>query len=404
MMKKIINITILLSFLVLSFIPTIPEVKADTLKDYKDKVADLEKKKDNTDRLTAEAEQKIRNKRNAILQANNTISSNETKVENSKKLVAESEEQIKLKTADLKDVIKVLQYTKINKDEVYADFVFSSSSISEMMERQSIIEQIANHTQEELDNLNKLIDNNKKLQVQLADDNVNLANSITKYEEQVINLQEEINELATVGLDYKSQIEAQKGLIKIYEAAGCKDGDDIDDCYYSKIDGNGSFSRPLTKGKVTQPWKQNSNGKITHAGIDLGGVPAGTNIYAPANGTVVYVKYKYKCGGNIIYMHSVVDGKKYTIELAHLKSIKVKIGQVVKKGQVIATQGGDSSTWYYDTCTSGTHLHYAISNGYYFTNATWNGFSTFQKNTKATSIQSISGLKNQRGWTWSTRG
>ncbi len=404
MMKKIVNIFVLFSFLVFSFVPAIPEVKADTLKDYKNKVAELETKKDTTDRLTAEAEQKIKNKRNAILQANNTISANEAKVESSKQLVAESQEKIKIKTEELKDVIKVLQYTQINNDEVYTDFVFSSSSISEMMERQAIIEQIANHTQKELEDLESLINQNKKLQVQLADDNVALTNSITAYEEQVINLQEEINELATVGLDYASQIEAQKGLIKIYEAAGCKDNDDIDDCYYSKIDGNGSFSRPLTKGKVTQPWKVNSSGTITHAGIDLGGVPSGTNIYAPANGTIVYVKYKYKCGGNIIYMHSVVDGKKYTVEFAHLKSIKVSIGDVVKKGQVIATQGGDSSTWYYDTCTSGTHLHYAISSGYYFTDATWNGFYTFQKNTKATSVQSISGIKNQKGWSWTTRG
>lgn len=404
MMKKIVSIIMLISFLVVSTIPTIQVVKADTLRDYKNKVAELENKKDTTDRLSAEAAQKIKSKRNAILQANNTISANETKVENSKQLVSESREKIKIKTEELKDVIKVMQYTQINKDEIYTDFVFSSSSISEMMERQAIIEQIANHTQEELNNLDSLIKQNQKLQTQLEKDNVVLTNSITSYEEQVIALQEEINELATVGLDYASQIEAQKGLIKIYEAAGCKDNDDIDDCYYAKINASGSFSRPLTKGKVTQPWKVNSSGKITHAGIDLGGVPAGTNIYAPANGTIVYTKHKYKCGGNIIYMHSVVDGKKYTIELAHLKSIKVKIGDVVKKGQVIATQGGDSSTWYYDTCTSGTHLHYAISNGYYFTDATWNGFYTFQKNTKATSIQSISGLKNQRGWTWTTRG
>ena len=244
-----------------------------------------------------------------------------------------------------------------------------------------------------------LIIQNKKLQEQLAQDNKKLEDSITKYENQLLDLQEEISELATVGLDYKSQIEAQQGLIKIYEAAGCKNNDDIDDCYYAKINGNGKFSRPLNNGKVTQIWK---NG--THYGIDLGGVPAGTNVYAPANGTIVYTKHKYKCGGNIIYMHAVVDGQKYTIEMAHLRSINVKIGDVVQKGQVIATQGGDSSTWYYDSCTTGTHMHYSISYGYYFTNATWNGFSTFQKNTKATSVQSISGFKNEKGWKWSTRG
>lgn len=399
MMKKIVSYIIITSFAFLTISPFTDVVEAKTLQQYKNAVAELEKKKDNTDRLTAAAEQKIRSKRNAIASATSTIESNKESVENSKLLVAESEEKIKIKNAELEDVIKILQYTGTNSEEMYLEYVFESSSVYELMERQSVVEQIIDYTVEELESLETLITENKQLQTQLVKDNKNLETSITKYENQLLDLQEEIDKLATVGLDYQSQIEAQKGLIKIYEAAGCKNNDDIDICYYAKINGNGKFSRPLTKGKITQTWK---NG--VHYGIDLGGVPAGTNIYAPANGTIVYTKKKYRCGGNIIYMHAVVDGQKYTIEFAHLRSIKVKIGDVVKKGQVIATQGGDSSTWYYDSCTTGTHLHYSISYGYYFTNATWNGFSTFQKNTKATSVQSISGFKNQKGWKWTTRG
>lgn len=399
MMKKIVSYIIIASFAFLTISPFTDIVEAKTLQQYKNAVAELEKKKDNTDRLTAATEQKIRSKRNAIASATSTIESNKESVENSKLLVAESEEKIKIKNAELEDVIKILQYTGTNSEEMYLEYVFESSSVYELMERQSVVEQIIDYTVEELESLETLITENKQLQTQLVKDNKNLETSITKYENQLLDLQEEIDKLATVGLDYQSQIEAQKGLIKIYEAAGCKNNDDIDICYYAKINGNGKFSRPLTKGKITQTWK---NG--IHYGIDLGGVPAGTNIYAPANGTIVYTKKKYRCGGNIIYMHAVVDGQKYTIEFAHLRSIKVKIGDVVKKGQVIATQGGDSSTWYYDSCTTGTHLHYSISYGYYFTNATWNGFSTFQKNTKATSVQSISGFKNQKGWKWTTRG
>ena len=399
MMKKIVSYIIIASFAFLTISPFTDIVEAKTLQQYKNAVAELEKKKDNTDRLTAATEQKIRSKRNAIASATSTIESNKESVENSKLLVAESEEKIRIKNAELEDVIKILQYTGTNSEEMYLEYVFESSSVYELMERQSVVEQIIDYTVEELESLETLITENKQLQTQLVKDNKNLETSITKYENQLLDLQEEIDKLATVGLDYQSQIEAQKGLIKIYEAAGCKNNDDIDICYYAKINGNGKFSRPLTKGKITQTWK---NG--VHYGIDLGGVPAGTNIYAPANGTIVYTKKKYRCGGNIIYMHAVVDGQKYTIEFAHLRSIKVKIGDVVKKGQVIATQGGDSSTWYYDSCTTGTHLHYSISYGYYFTNATWNGFSTFQKNTKATSVQSISGFKNQKGWKWTTRG
>ena len=397
MMKKSINIFVLIGFLFVTFTPIMP-VKADTLRDYKNKVAELEKKQDNNTRLTADAEAKIRAKRSAITEANDTISANENKVEESKTLVAESQEQIKLKTEEMKDVIQILQYTEINKDEVYTDFVFSSSSISQMMERQAIVQQIADYTQGELDELEQLVVDNEKLQVQLTNDNIVLEDSISKYEQQLDELHEYIDGLASIGLDYKSQIEAQKGLVKIYEEAGCKDNDEIDDCYYAKLGGSGYFSRPLTSGRVTQAWN------APHGGIDLGGNKAGTNIYAPANGTIVYVKRKYRCGGNIIYMHALVNGKKYTVEFAHLRDIKVKIGDVVSKGQVIATVGGDSSTWYYDSCTSGTHLHYAISYGYYFTDATWNGFNTFKNNTKATSVQTISGFTNKKNWKWTNRG
>ena len=399
MMKKLVSYLLVASFAFLTISPLTNVAHAKTLQQYKNEVAELEKKKDNTDRLTAAAEQQIRNKRNAIASATHTIEANKQSVENSKILVAESEEKIKIKNMELEDVIRILQYTGTNSEEMYVDYVFESSSVYELMERQSVVEQIITYTLQELEALKTLIDENHQLQTKLAQDNVNLENSITRYENQLLDLQEEINQLAQVGLDYQSQIEAQRGLIKIYEAAGCKNDEDIDDCYYAKINGNAQFSRPLTQGRVTQIWK---NG--IHYGIDLGGVPAGTPVYAPANGTIVYTKHKYKCGGNIIYMHAVVNGQKYTVELAHLRSIKVNIGDIVQKGQIIATQGGDSSTWYYDSCTTGTHMHYSISYGYYFTNATWNGFSTFQKNTKATSVQSISGLKNQRNWKWTTRG
>ena len=399
MMKKLVSYLLVASFAFLTISPLTNVAHAKTLQQYKNEVAELEKKKDNTDRLTAAAEQQIRNKRNTIASATHTIEANKQSVENSKILVAESEEKIKIKNMELEDVIRILQYTGTNSEEMYVDYVFESSSVYELMERQSVVEQIITYTLQELEALKTLIDENHQLQTKLAQDNVNLENSITRYENQLLDLQEEINQLAQVGLDYQSQIEAQRGLIKIYEAAGCKNNEDIDDCYYAKINGNAQFSRPLTQGRVTQIWK---NG--IHYGIDLGGVPAGTPVYAPANGTIVYTKHKYKCGGNIIYMHAVVNGQKYTVELAHLKSIQVNIGDIVQKGQIIATQGGDSSTWYYDSCTTGTHMHYSISYGYYFTNATWNGFSTFQKNTKATSVQSISGLKNQRNWKWTTRG
>lgn len=403
MIKKIINIIFILSLVITTIIPVLPtdEVKAKTLQDYKNEVAKLESQQSENNKLTAETKASINAKRNAILSANNTIAENETKVESAKVKVAESQEQIKIKTEEMKDVIKVLQYTNLNSNEMYLDYLFDSSSISELIERQVVIEQIIKYTQSQLNELDSLIKTNQELQVKLADENVNLNSSISSYEKQVQELEAYIEKLATIGLDYKEQITAQKSLIKTFEDAGCKNNDDLDECFYNKREASGSFSRPLNSGKVTQKWGNNG-----HKGIDLGGNKKGTPIYAPANGTVAHVAYKQSCGGNIIYMHHTVGGQAYTTEFAHLTAIYVKNGQYVRKGTVIGTVGGDSSTFYYDSCTSGTHLHYAVAYGYYLGSGS-NGYSkwsTFTTNTKATNVQTITGLKNTRGWTWTTRG
>jgi murein DD-endopeptidase MepM/ murein hydrolase activator NlpD len=398
-MKRIITFFLIFSLLTINLVP-INQVSAKTLKDFKNDLSKLQGQLAENKRVTANTQAKINQKRNAIVTANKTIANNESTVESSKVKVAESEEQIKIKTADLAEVIDILQYTNNNSSEVYFDYILNASTPTDLMERQAVVEQIANHTQEELNGLAELIDENKALQAKLQKDNENLSNSITQYESQVQELEKYIDSLVDIGLDKDKEIETLQANIKMYEKAGCKDNDSIDDCYYNKQHNSGEFSRPLTSGRVTQPWGNNG-----HKGIDLGGNKKGTPIYAPANGTVVTTAVKQSCGGNQIYIHHTVAGKAYTSGYAHLTSIYVKRGQYVTKGTVIGTVGGDSSTFYYDNCTTGTHLHYNISYGYYL-GAGENGYSkwsTFTANSKATSVTSISGFKNTRGWTWSTR-
>lgn len=368
-----------------------------TLRDEKNELAEMQAKAESNKRLTNEKQAEIDSKRNAITKANDTIEENEKKVESSKAKVAESEEQIKIKTEELKNVINILQYTKVNSGEVYVDYIFESSSISELMQRQAVINQIIEYTNDELESLHTLIKENQELQVQLADDNVVLSNSITVYEKQVDELEAYIEKLATIGMDYQEQIKAKQNLIKQYEQAGCQDSDTIEACFNNKyMLSSTSFNRPLKYGKITQAYGNNG-----HAGMDIGGNAKGTSIYAPANGVVAATSYKNSCGGNIIYIHHIVDGKKYTSEFGHLTAINVKVGQTVTPNTIIGTVGGDSSTFYYDKCTTGPHLHYSISYNHYLKDYTsWN---TFKANTKATGIESITHIRNVRGYTWNTR-
>lgn len=403
MMKKICNILICISLIFTLLLPlnTVSASSKTTLQDVKDVLTEMQNKQAQNNRLTNEAKASIDAKRNAIVSANNTISANETKVEESKVKVTESQEQIKVKTEELKNVIKTLQYTGATSQSIYMDYVFESSSISELIERESIIEQITEYTQKELEDLEQLIKDNEALQNQLTKDNDALTSSISDYEKQVEELEAYVSKLASIGMDYSKQIESQKTLIKQYEDAGCKNSDTIDECYNNKfLAVSTGFLRPLRSGRVTQAWGNNG-----HKGMDLGGNAKGTPIYAPAYGVVAATSYKNSCGGNIIYIHHNINGKAYTTEYGHLTAIYVKVGQSVTPNTVIGTVGGDSSTFYYDKCTSGTHLHYSVAYGHYLGGGTsgYSKWSIFTANTKATSLESITNLKNTRGWKWTTR-
>ena len=122
-------------------------------------------------------------------------------------------------------------------------------------------------------------------------------------------------------------------------------------------------------------------------------------------GVVAAVKYRASCGGNQIYIHHTVNGKAYTTLFAHLLTINVKAGDKVTAGTIIAQSGGGPSTWSYDSCTTGAHLHYTVAEGFYL-GVGANGYSnynTFVNKTSPTGNASITGIKNQKGFSWSTR-
>ncbi|MDT6985106.1 M23 family metallopeptidase [Streptomyces lusitanus] len=90
-----------------------------------------------------------------------------------------------------------------------------------------------------------------------------------------------------------------------------------------------------------------------HSGQDYA-VPTGTPVKAAHGGTVV------KAGGNgagdgPAYGNAIVikHGNKTYSQYAHLSSVNVKVGQVVKTGQKIALSGNTGNS-------SGPHLHFEI--------------------------------------------
>ncbi|MDR2037928.1 MAG: M23 family metallopeptidase [Bacteroidales bacterium] len=85
-----------------------------------------------------------------------------------------------------------------------------------------------------------------------------------------------------------------------------------------------------------------------HHGMDFT-APTGTDIYATGDGRVTAVGYNGGLGNRVIVDH----GFGYETVYAHMSKFSVKVGDVVKRGQVIGYVGntGDST---------GPHLHYEV--------------------------------------------
>jgi murein DD-endopeptidase MepM/ murein hydrolase activator NlpD len=85
-----------------------------------------------------------------------------------------------------------------------------------------------------------------------------------------------------------------------------------------------------------------------HAGMDFT-APVGTDIYTTANGTVSGAGWEQGYGNCVQINH----GFGYITLYAHMSAIKVRVGQKVKRGDVIGLVGNTGKS-------TGPHLHYEV--------------------------------------------
>jgi murein DD-endopeptidase MepM/ murein hydrolase activator NlpD len=110
--------------------------------------------------------------------------------------------------------------------------------------------------------------------------------------------------------------------------------------------------RPITWGWLSSKYGYRSDpftGKRTwHAGVDLAGKD-GSDIISVAAGVVSYADERYGYGNLVEVDHG--DG--LLTRYAHAKAIKVSVGDVVQKGQVLALMGSTGRS-------TGPHVHFEV--------------------------------------------
>lgn len=115
------------------------------------------------------------------------------------------------------------------------------------------------------------------------------------------------------------------------------------------------FSPVKTKNiiEITDIYRRRLKHPITkkpsfHNGIDFS-VFIGTEVYSTANGTITEAGWIGGYGRQILIEHQ----NNYSTRYGHLSKILVKVGENVKKGQLIGLSGNSG-------ITTGPHLHYEL--------------------------------------------
>ena len=415
MMKKIadsaVRIVLIGVLAVVLLSPMETQAVAKTLGDLKNIYNELLAEKRANDNKTQEAKDEIKAKENAIKKAEEDISAAEEDITAAEYEQLLTEEKIKDSNDKIGELKKeseniLLYMQQMQSQNVYVEYVSGATSVTEMIMRIEAVKQITSYIRETTDNLEVEIENNEKLKKELEEKQENLNKQIAKHQDAIASYQTTIAKLHNnieeydkyaLGINEKVQQakENYEQNKKICKQNIGKDGDSVllSDC--TRVPASSGWLKPLNYGVTTSTI--GARWGSYHNALDIGGNSEGTPVYAAAAGKVVGKIYKYRCGGNMLYIDVTVKGVNYTTYYYHLLRFNVNVGDVVDQNTIIGYVGGGKSTSSryggYDTCTTGAHLHYGVQKGFYDS----------RTGIKRANVITPPGFPNSSGYRWSVR-
>lgn len=245
------------------------------------------------------------------------------------------------------DFLDQIQYTQSYNDKVY-------QIVQKIKQLKSRLEAQQKDLQIQLSNLQEL-----KTQLQITQDSLS---------EQRTQKQALLNQTKGIESNYQKLLSASKN----EEDKLQQEIQDLDAQIRAKLGnkttpaGKGVLAWPID-GIVTQKYGKTgftALGYNFHNGIDIAG-PAGTPIYAAADGEVIYTDMSDASYGNwvaIKHSISVKGGNAGLITVyGHMRTIKVKPGQKVSQGDIIGYEGntGNTTKKLYGP-ERGYHVHFGV--------------------------------------------
>ena len=371
--KKIVTLFIIALTLTSLALPV--KVDAKTIAQFEAEVAqytrELQAKKDKL--ATNEAE--IAAIKNKITDIGNQITQISKEKDQLQKEIDESNEKIKLKGQQSKDLMQYYQVSEGNNS--YLEYIFGAESITDMIYRMAVVEQLTEANRRIMDELKELIQENNKKKEELTkkDKELNILKSNLKDQQERIGI--ESSKIRDSMPSLEDQIKTAKSNLAYYKKLGCGTNEDIQACLYriqqssgSSIPSSGTTLRPTQQGYL--------DGGIGsywgHTGQDIGSNrKTGETIYPIADGQILavyrdncYSFCSYTCNGNaniVVIRHNIRNRYIYA-SYVHLSSVNfssANVGQRISAYTPIGKMGSTGCTSGSDAGGTYIHLHLELA-------------------------------------------
>lgn len=367
-LKKINCIALIFMILLVNFymISDIETVEAKTLRDLKNELDIKQQEYQDSENKKKLTESEIATTKSSITAINNEISNIQKEMLELTEEIQKLNEEIEVKEKEIKSIINYYQLS--NGESAYLEYIFNATSFTDFIYRLAIAEQLSDYNDKLIDEYNEKIKQNEKKKLELDEKTTSLQTKQKTLQTQMKSLQGNLDSILEESISIEEEIRMLKEYIDVYQNKyKCGLDEDINVCGRDKLPPDTAFYRPVVAGTISahygwySPWGDST----WHYGTDFAGTGHGAPVYSAANGKVAGIMWKWSCGGNMVLIHHMINGQKYTTGYFHLASVNVSVGDTVTKDTVIGTVGGNPNIEYWDKCSTGTHLHFQMSYGLY---------------------------------------
>lgn len=379
--------------LIITLLFTFESVSAKTLSDLKSELSAAEAKYTKNQSDKKQTEEEIAATKEKIISLNREREQVQNDINGINQELESLAKDIQNMQQEIKSVVHYYQLSSSN--SLYLEYVFNASNFTDFIYRLAISEQLSEYREKTINEYNSLMEQNRKKLNELAEKQVSLNKLQEEVSNQLTKLGNNLSSITEEAVDIKDEINDLKKQVNTYETKyKCSANEQLTSCVtrynnanrpstggggsYTGVPSANGFYRPITSGALNYEYGYTAKYGAYHDGIDFT-IPHGTPVYSVADGIVVSIKPRQRCGGNMIYIAHTLNGKTYTSAYFHLaEPLQVSEGQFVTHNTLIGYSGGVHAIEWWDSiqCSTGAHLHFQIATGVYTSDYFW--YSNFK--------------------------